>query len=195
LTFTGLGLPFFLAGYLLVAVFMVLERSLRTTAGAKTLSRGSSDRGSTMLVGAAFGAGLLLPLFVEAVGVALFSVGLLEGSIAVAVMVAGIGLRVWSARTLGRYYTRTLLTTGGQRVITTGPYARIRHPGYLGDILLWAGFGVLSGSWALALLFPFMFAAAYAYRIGVEEKMLLEGLGEDYAEYRKRTARLIPHVY
>ena len=110
-------------------------------------------------------------------------------------MVVGIELRVWAARTLGSYYTRTLLTTKEQEVVATGPYARIRHPGYLGNILLWSGFGVLSANLAIALLFPVMFVAASVYRISVEERMLAGTLGKDYAEYRRRTYRLVPLVY
>ncbi len=40
-----------------------------------------------------------------------------------------------------------------------------------------------------------MFVAAYLYRIRVEERMLIEALGDDYVEYRRRTYRLIPLIY
>jgi len=87
------------------------------------------------------------------------------------------------------------LTTGEQRVITSGPYAKIRHPGYLGNILLWCGFGVLSSNSIVAFLFPLLFLAVYLYRISVEEKMLVESLSDEYAEYKRKTKRLIPYVY
>jgi protein-S-isoprenylcysteine O-methyltransferase Ste14 len=189
------SLEFFIAGYCLVAVFIVSEGRLRKTEGARTLQRGSSDRGSTLLIGSAFGTGLVLPLVLDLLGVGIFSVSLLAGCLALLTMLAGIALRVWSARTLGEYYTRTLLTTGEQRVISSGPYAKIRHPGYLGCILLWSGFGLLTGNVILALLYPVMFVAVYLYRIDVEERMLGEALGDDYAEYRSRTWKLIPFVY
>ena len=111
------------------------------------------------------------------------------------VMMIGIGFRVWAATTLGRDYTRTLLTTAGQEVVKLGPYSRIRHPGYLGDILLWSGFGVLSSNLIIVFLFPIMFVAIYLYRIRVEEKMLMEELGDEYIQYRKGTNKLIPFVY
>jgi len=193
---SGFGLQLFLAGYLLVAVFIIVERMLRKTESAKTFQRGNFDRGSTLLIGTAFGVGLVLPLLTDGLDIGpFFSIDPAEGFLALAIMILGIGLRVWAARTLGRYYTRTLLTTEEQKVITTGPYARIRHPGYLGNILLWSGFGVLSANLAVALLFPVMFVAAYLYRISVEERMLAGTLGEDYAEYRRRTYRLVPLVY
>jgi len=40
---------------------------------------------------------------------------------------------------LGRFFTRTLRVTGEQRVVSDGPYRVVRHPGYLGDILMWTG--------------------------------------------------------
>jgi protein-S-isoprenylcysteine O-methyltransferase Ste14 len=146
-------------------------------------------------VGAAFGAGLLLPLILGIRGVGLFSIDLVEGLLGVAVMVFGMGLRIWAASTLGKYYTRTLLTTDDQKIVTVGPYARIRHPGYLGDILLWSGFGILSSNLILAVLFPVMFVAIYLYRIGVEEGMLVKTLGDEYAQYQKRTYKLVPFLY
>jgi protein-S-isoprenylcysteine O-methyltransferase Ste14 len=193
---SGFGLQLFLAGYFLVAVFIIVERLLRKTESAKTFQRGNFDRGSTLLIGAAFGVGLVLPLLADVLDIGpFFSIDPVDGFLALAIMILGIGLRVWAARTLGRYYTRTLLTTEEQKVIKTGPYAKIRHPGYLGNILLWSGFGVLSSNLDVALLFPVMFVAAYLYRISVEERMLAGALGDDYAEYRRRTYRLIPLIY
>ena len=192
---TGFGLWFLLAGYLLLASFVIIERLLRKTVSSKTFQRGNFDRGSTLLIGSAFGAGLILPLIMEILGVSFFSINFVEGFLSLAVMMIGIGFRVWAARSLGDYYTRTLLTTEWQKVIDVGPYARIRHPGYLGDILLWSGFGVLSSNLIIVFLFPVMFVAIYLYRISVEEKMLIETLGDQYVQYRKRAHKLVPFVY
>jgi protein-S-isoprenylcysteine O-methyltransferase Ste14 len=115
--------------------------------------------------------------------------------VALVVMLIGLGLRVWAAVTLGGYYTRTLTTTKDHRVVTTGPYSRVRHPAYLGVILLWLGFGVLSSSLAVAFLFPVMFIVVYLYRISVEETMLVEVLGDAYVQYQRRTRKLVPFVY
>jgi protein-S-isoprenylcysteine O-methyltransferase Ste14 len=193
--FSLLGISLLLAGYALLVAFVLFERRLRETAEAKTFSRGSFDRGSTVLIAAAFGSGLILPLVLDDLGVGLFRINAAEGLSGVLVMTAGIGLRVWAARTLGSFYTRTLLTTDRQTVTTNGPYARVRHPGYLGDVMLWLGFGILSSNWLLVVLYPVLFVSVYLYRISVEEKMLVGTLGEDYAAYRKRVRKLIPFVY
>src|SRR5258708_1479204 len=57
-------------------------------------------------------------------------------------MIIGLTLRVWAAQVLGRFYTRTLRTTDKQRIVQSGPYHLIRHPGYLGTILIWIGAGL-----------------------------------------------------
>jgi len=148
-----------------------------------------------LLIGVTLGVGLWLPLIVAVLGLALFPIDLVEGLVALAVMLFGLGVRVWAALTLGGYYTRTLMTTKDHRVVTTGPYSRIRHPAYLGVILLWLGFGVISDNLVIAFIFPVMFVTVYLYRISVEEKMLVRELGEDYVQYQRRTRKLIPAVY
>jgi len=192
---SSLGLWFLIAGYLVMVAFLILQELLRRTPEAKAFQRGAFERGSMLLIGVALGVGLCLPLVAVILGIALFPVGIAGGLVALAVMLIGLGLRVWAAVTLGGFYTRTLTTTKDHRVVTTGPYAWVRHPAYLGVILLWAGFGVLSGSSVVALIFPVMFIAVYLYRISVEEKMLVGVLGDSYVQYQQRTHKLVPFVY
>ena len=148
-----------------------------------------------LLIGSAFGVGLWLPLVLVILGVALRPIDLVEGLVALAVMVFGLGLRIWAAVTLGRYYTRTLMITEDHKVVSTGPYARVRHPAYLGVLLLWAGFGVLSSNLITVFLFPIMFVVVYLYRISVEERMLVKELGDGYIQYQRKTRKLIPYLY
>jgi protein-S-isoprenylcysteine O-methyltransferase len=191
----GLDLWFLVAGYLVMAAFLVIQELLRKTPEAKTFQRGPSEKGSMLLIGVTLGVGLWLPLAMDVLGFAVFPINIAEGLVGLIVMLFGLGLRVWAAVTLGGYYTRTLMTTEGHRVVTTGPYARIRHPAYLGVILLWSGFGVLSSNLVIVFIFPVMFMAVYLYRISVEEKMLVRELGDDYVQYQRRTRKLIPAVY
>jgi len=190
-----LGLSFLVIGYLIIATFIVIERRLRQTPDAKKFETGEFDSGSTLLIGAAFGIGLMLPVVMLVVGIGGFSTNVGVGLLGLALMLGGFALRVWAATTLGKYYTRTLLTSENQKVVMTGPYARIRHPGYLGDLLLWSGFGLLSSNLIVAIVFPVMFVTIYLYRIGKEETMLAKGLGSDYVQYQRRTRKLIPFVY
>jgi len=191
----SLNLWFLVIGYLVMMAFLIIQELLRRTPETKTLQRGSFEKGSMLLIGVTLGVGLWLPLIVYILGIALFPITIVEGSVALAVMLIGLGLRVWAAVTLGGYYTRTLTTTKDHRVVTTGPYSWVRHPAYLGVVMLWLGFGVLSSSLAVALVFPVMFAAVYLYRISVEERMLVEVFGDTYVQYQRRTYKLIPFVY
>ena len=112
-----------------------------------------------------------------------------------AVALAGIGLRIWSVATLGRYFTYVVKVTGDQPVIETGPYRLLRHPSYAGALLTAIGIGL---SLRLALA-PLILAAiqlvAYSIRMGVEERALADGIGEPYRAYMRRTKRIVPYVW
>lgn len=81
-----------------------------------------------------------------------------------------------------------------QRVISTGPYAHVRHPMYSGMILFFTGVPLLLGSWWGLAMLP-LFAALFAVRIGIEERTLREGL-PGYADYAARVRyRLVPGIW
>lgn len=112
-----------------------------------------------------------------------------------AVFAAGYALRIWSIRTLGRLFTMEIGIRGDHRLVESGPYRILRHPSYTGYLLMLAGFGVAARSW-IALAVPLAITAVFlTFRIRAEERMLGEALGETYAEYRKRTWRLIPYLF
>jgi len=190
-----LNLWFLAAGYSVIVVFFIIQRLLRRTKVARSLKGGVYDRGNMILIGSATGIGLSVPIITDLLESGIFPIGIPLALVALALMILGVGLRVWAAITLGSYYTTTLTMTEGQKVVTAGPYGWVRHPGYLGEILIWTGFGVLSSNVVAMALLPVMFVAVLLYRISSEEKMLVKELGEDYVQYQHRTRRLIPLVY
>jgi len=115
--------------------------------------------------------------------------------IGIIVMLSGILLRVWAFQTLGRFYTRTLRISEGQRVVQEEPYKYVRHPGYLGVIVLWVGAGLATANWIVTVLVMLTFVFAYRYRIKVEERMLDASFGEQYAACKEHTWRLIPLIW
>jgi protein-S-isoprenylcysteine O-methyltransferase Ste14 len=189
------SLWFLFAGYLVMISFFVIQRLLRQTKGAKSLRGGTFDRGNMILIGSATGVGLWLPVIPDLLGIFTFRIDILEGLLGLALMLGGLGLRIFAARTLGKYYTTTLMMAEGQKVVSTGLYSHIRHPGYLGEIFLWSGFGILSSNLIAAVVLPVMFIAVLLYRISSEEKMLVRELGDSYSQYQRRTSKLIPHVF
>ena len=82
----------------------------------------------------------------------------------------------------------------GQRVISTGPYAFVRHPMYFGAAFYFISVALLLGSW-WGVIFAFVLIGLLCVRIPIEEKSLRAGL-EGYEEYAARVRyRLIPHVW
>ena len=80
------------------------------------------------------------------------------------------------------------------RVISTGPYAFVRHPMYSGIMLFFAGVPLLLGSWWGVAIAP-LFAVLFAIRARIEERALVEGL-PDYADYAARVRyRLVPGLW
>lgn len=92
------------------------------------------------------------------------------------------------------YACRTIEVVVGQRVITSGPYAIIRHPMYLGVLLMYLLTPIALGSlWAVPIFS--LFIPLLVWRIIEEEKILLRDL-PGYAEYcRERRYRLQPHIW
>ena len=82
----------------------------------------------------------------------------------------------------------------GQLVITTGPYAIVRHPMYFGALFYIAGTSLVLGSWWGLCLVPIL-GLLLAIRIGIEETMLRTGL-EGYDDYARRVRwRLLPLIW
>lgn len=112
----------------------------------------------------------------------------------IVVMILGIIFRQWSIAVLGRFFSGTVSTQKGQKVVENGPYRYIRHPSYTGALLILLGIGLALQSWGAAIILMLLFSLAYGYRIHVEERVLINELGDPYIEYKKRTKRLIPYI-
>jgi protein-S-isoprenylcysteine O-methyltransferase Ste14 len=82
----------------------------------------------------------------------------------------------------------------GHRVVSSGPYAFVRHPMYSGAVLYFVGAALLLGSWWGVILSP-LFAVLFAIRSRIEERALLAGL-PGYADYTARVRyRLVPGLW
>ncbi|PYO70337.1 MAG: hypothetical protein DMD37_07625 [Gemmatimonadetes bacterium] len=115
--------------------------------------------------------------------------------IGVATLIAGSVLRRHCWRVLGTSFTGDVRAHADQPIVTTGAYAVVRHPSYSAGILMNTGIGLALGSWASTALLALVSFAAYSYRIAVEERALLEIVGEPYREFMRTRRRLIPYVY
>jgi protein-S-isoprenylcysteine O-methyltransferase Ste14 len=87
-----------------------------------------------------------------------------------------------------------LQTERDHRVVSTGPYAWVRHPMYSGSVLFFAGAPLLLGSWWGVAMLP-LFTALFAIRTRIEERALIAGL-PGYADYAARVRyRLLPGLW
>ena len=109
--------------------------------------------------------------------------------------VIGLIIRVTSILQLKQQFTYTVTKIENHQLIETGLYKIIRHPGYLGQLIIFLGISTCLSNWLsiLLMLVPVLFG--YLNRINVEEKFMAEQMGQIYLDYQKRTKRLIPAIY
>jgi protein-S-isoprenylcysteine O-methyltransferase Ste14 len=116
------------------------------------------------------------------------------------VVVAGLVLQalslllaVWARRHLGRNWSGAVTVTVDHQLVTSGPYALVRHPIYTAMLGMFAGTAIRSGELhgliALALL-----TAAYVRKIRIEEESLRSVFGDEYDSYARKTWGLLPRT-
>jgi protein-S-isoprenylcysteine O-methyltransferase len=159
-------------------------------------SADSKDSGSLKVILGGMWAALLLayPLaFVKAWAfpqrwqLPLFVVGVL-------MIFFGSLLRRYCFRTLGEYFTGDVKARPNQPVIRSGPYRLVRHPSYTAGMIMFIGIGLALGCWLSFALLTIATIATYGYRVVVEERVLLETIGEPYGAYMKERKRFIPYI-
>jgi protein-S-isoprenylcysteine O-methyltransferase Ste14 len=112
-----------------------------------------------------------------------------------AVLWAGLVVRIWAVATLGGSFSTFLQVDAGQAVVSRGPYRWVRHPSYTGLLLVALGFGLGAGNWlslAVCAVGPLL---GLLPRMAVEESELTRVLGEPYRSYQRATHRLVPGLW
>jgi protein-S-isoprenylcysteine O-methyltransferase Ste14 len=115
------------------------------------------------------------------------------GLIAVAL---GFALFVW-AMAVNRFFSSVarIQADRGQRVISTGPYGWVRHPGYAGAVLFILGSGLALGSW-LAAAFLVVVAMPLLFRRAIREDRLLHAELPGYRNYASGVRwRVLPGIW
>ncbi len=110
-------------------------------------------------------------------------------------MFLGAGIIVIVALcTLGKNYSVFVTIQEQHHLVQSGIYGVVRHPIYLGNLLLWPGACLVFRSWLVVPAFIFVLLVA-VLRATQEERILAEHFGPEYEAYCRRTWRLAPHVY
>jgi protein-S-isoprenylcysteine O-methyltransferase Ste14 len=154
------------------------------------------DRGSLAVLWATIATGISAGIFLSTISATRIPIPwswLLLVSLLL--LVGGLAIRWVAIITLGRFFTATVAIHSDHRVISTGIYRRIRHPSYSGLLLAFLGLALAYGNWLSLIAIFVPITAAVLYRIRVEEASMVEGLGQEYLDYRRSTDCLIPGVY
>jgi protein-S-isoprenylcysteine O-methyltransferase Ste14 len=162
-------------------------------------SRGTAkdqDRGSLLLLWGVIGLSIFLAIFLTyAAPRFACTPNALQYYCGLVLFLLGIVLRWWAIVHLGRFFTVNVAIATDHRVVSDGPYRLVRHPSYAGIFLLFIGMGLLLFNWLSALVLVVPTFLLFLYRMRVEERALLQALGEPYRAYMARTKRLVPFLY
>jgi len=94
---------------------------------------------------------------------------------------------------LGRNWSGSVTIKQGHELVTSGPYALVRHPIYTGLLLAILGSALALGDWRAVLAFA-LAAGALWRKLRVEERWMRQQFGDAYQAYSQRVAALIPFV-
>jgi protein-S-isoprenylcysteine O-methyltransferase Ste14 len=105
---------------------------------------------------------------------------------------AGVAIAIWARASLGANWSGRPATKDNHELVTSGPYRLVRHPIYSGMLLAMLGTSLISG--IPGLLAFIGFGAIAIYRIGVEERLMIQLFADEYLEYKKHTKALVPYI-
>jgi len=168
-------------------------RSREGSAGGQTTRHARWLRIAALTMAALYFVGALLYALLPG-WVMFLSITLPDGFRLIMVVAAALGISLvwWGIRRLGRNWAPSISGVGKDTVlVTTGPYAIVRHPIYLGAFIFLAALALVAAN--LLIILPTLVLLAMLYAsIGQEEAMLIGRFSDEYSEYIKRTPRLIP---
>lgn len=106
-----------------------------------------------------------------------------------------LAMRVWTRAHIRGLYSGHVEVQAGHRLVQSGPYRFIRHPGYAGFLLMALGLCVGYSSVIGLIAIPVLLLPGLAYRMRVEERLLSEQFGDEYRDYARKSKKLIPGVW
>lgn len=110
----------------------------------------------------------------------------------VVIILSGAIVRWISIIQLSSVFTVNVAIANNHKLKTDGVYKHVRHPSYLGLLLIMFGFSVSMNSYISILIITIPMLLAILYRIKVEEEILLAEFGDEYSNYKRNTKKLIP---
>ena len=111
----------------------------------------------------------------------------------IVLVILGELTRLWGVSYAGSE-TRTTGTVGATYLVTSGPFSHVRNPLYLGNMIMYFGFGIISNSLVLALIGLLYFLFQYSLIVSLEEESLFKKFLDEYVEYYSEVPRFIPRI-
>jgi len=121
-----------------------------------------------------------------------FEIGL--ALLAVALAVGAVWVLVAAERALGRQFAYQARLVEGHKLITEGPYRRVRHPMYSSLFGLTLATAVAYSHWMVLPPFVIVYAVGTALRIRSEERLLRKAFGPEFESYARRVPAVIPRL-
>jgi protein-S-isoprenylcysteine O-methyltransferase Ste14 len=176
-------------------LYGLFENILSIVQRSKLTVKDSGDKGSIWGIVISISMGYFLSFSIAATKIgriyhwnALFIAGF-------TLIIIGLIIRLQAILTLRKYFTYSVTKIEDHKLVETGLYRNIRHPGYLGQLIIFLGLSISLSNWISVILMMLPVLTGYIYRIITEEKFMTNQMGEEYLRYKQRTKRLIPGVY
>ena len=177
-------------------IFLVSEALLTLTRRSRSKTGTKQDRSTLGTIWLVIAVSIMAGIFVARnFAAAALPQGRMLAWVAVMLFLVGLALRWWAIIILGRFFTVDVTIEKDHELVERGPFRILRHPSYTGVLLAFLGLALSLRNWAALLVILLPIVAAFIHRMNVEEEALSRALGPRYAEYMKRTKRLVPFVY
>lgn len=182
--------------YIIAELFGVSEIMLLIARRSKKSStKNQADRSSLLLLWIVISATIGISAYAAITGIGQLSRAKLVVDVGFAVAILGFLIRWMAILQLGKMFTVDVSISSDHQLKTDGLYRIVRHPSYLGLLLIIWSIAICEHNivgYAVIIIPTFL---ALNYRINIEEKALITEFGQQYIDYQKTTARLIPGVY
>ncbi len=138
---------------------------------------------------------ILIIVYPRSIEWATFEMPLWLSILGVIIGIMSLLLFVWVHLSLGKFFTYKIQITKNQELVKKGPYKYVRHPMYSAFILLHISVILITYNWFIASTWSFGLFVVLVFRIGKEERLLLEKFSTDYSSYMKETGRFFPRIF
>ena len=176
-------------------IWLISEVTLNRLLRSKSTDKQNADKNSLITIWLTVVSAIFLSVFISIkLHLPIFSNHTFRYA-GLAVIFAGIVLRIAAIITLGRFFTVDVTIRKDHQLKKDGLYKYLRHPSYFASLLSFVGFGISLNNWLSLTLVTVSVIIVFINRIKIEEKILIEQFGTEYLQYKKTTNGLIPFIY